>query len=253
MAGEVRMRFYGELNDLLAPERRFTSSAFAFVVPTTAGDAIESLGVPHTEVELVLVNGESAPLSRAIADGDRISVYPVFEALDITPLLRVRPEPLRHPRFALDVHLGRLAAYLRMLGFDTLYRNDWDDAALARVAAEERRILLTRDRGLLKRSIVTRGHSMRATSPRAQLSEVLERFDLAASAAPFTRCLACNGALEPAAKQDVEAALPPRVRAEFEDFLRCSGCGRVYWKGSHYRRMERLVEESLKSAGNALK
>lgn len=140
---------------------------------------IESLGIPHTEVDLILVNDESVDFSHAVQDGDRVSVYPVFEAFDISPIVRVRPQPLRESRFVLDVHLGRLASYLRILGFDTLYRNDYDDEELAGFSRNDGRILLTRDRGILKRSEVTHGYWVRENRPREQVVGVVRRFDLA--------------------------------------------------------------------------
>ncbi|MEK7405630.1 MAG: Mut7-C RNAse domain-containing protein, partial [Acidobacteriota bacterium] len=146
----AHFRFYGELNDFLSPERRMTAFPHSFELPAPVKDMIEGLGVPHTEVDLILANGESVDFSYVVRDGDRISVYPVFESLDITPLLRLRERPLRQPRFVLDAHLGKLAAYLRMLGFDTLYRNDYQDPELVALAARDKRILLTRDVGLLK-------------------------------------------------------------------------------------------------------
>ena len=130
----ANFRFYAELNDFLAPERRFTEFAYGFLDVATVKDRIESFGVPHTEVDLILVNGQSVDFAYRVQDGDRISVYPVFEAFDIAGLARLRPEPLRDPRFVLDVHLGRLAAYLRMLGFDTLYQNRCADECLAEVS-----------------------------------------------------------------------------------------------------------------------
>ena len=170
-------RFYAELYDFLPPGRRHIPFEHAFNGNPAIKDTIESLGVPHTEIDLILVNGESVDFSHPLQAGDRISVYPIFESIDIAPVLRVRPKPLRVPRFVLDTHLGRLAAYLRMLGFDALYRNDFDDDLLAELSRDENRILLTRDRALLKRSMVTHGYWMRETSPRQQLMEVLQRFD----------------------------------------------------------------------------
>ena len=242
---QASLRFYAELNDFLPNERRMTDIAYSFHVSSSVRDLIESLGVPHTEIDLILANGESVGFDYAVRDGDRISVYPVFEALDIGPLARVRPEPLRNPRFVVDVHLGRLAAYLRMMGFDALYRNDASDEDLARTASEEERILLTRDRGLLKRSAVTRGYFVREIRPRPQLAEVLERFELARLAAPFTRCLSCNGPLERTAKEAVEERLPAGVRERYSEFLECPLCRRVYWRGTHYERMRGLVERML--------
>ncbi len=242
---QASLRFYAELNDFLPPDRRTTDIPCTFLVSPGVRDLIESLGVPHTEVDLILANGESVGFDYTVQDGDRISVYPVFESLDIAPLVRLRPEPLRDPRFVADVHLGRLAAYLRMLGFDTLYRNDAVDEELAQTASEQERILLTRDRGLLKRGAVTRGYYVRQIQPRRQLAEVFERFELARLASPFTRCLACNASLESVTKEAVSDRLPPQVRERHNEFLQCPACRRVYWKGTHYQRMKQLIDRTL--------
>ena len=241
-------RFYAELNDFLAPHRRFITFAHPCDGRSTVKDMIESLGVPHTEVDLILVNGESVDFSRRIESGDRVSVYPVFEAIDISPLARVRPGPLRQMRFVLDGHLGRLAAYLRMLGFDTAYQNHCRDEELARISRDEHRILLTRDVGLLKRSAVTHGHWMRETRPRLQLAEVVERFDLYGSIASFTRCLRCNTLLESVKKESIAARLDERTRSLHTEFFTCRTCNRIYWKGSHYERMQRLIGELAERA-----
>ena len=203
-------------------------------------DLIEGLGVPHTEVDLILVNGLSVDFGHSIDDGDRVSVYPVFETLDISPATLVRPRPLGEIRFVADLHLGRLAAYLRLAGLDTLYRNDWGDEGLAEIAVKERRVLLTRDRGLLMRAVVTHGYLVRETHPRAQLTEVLERFDLWGALLPLSRCSICNGLVERVAKPEVVEALPARTAQHYEDFWRCVGCGRLYWKGAHYRSLRAL-------------
>lgn len=241
MAAQITLRFYEELNDFLPPERR----KLAFAHPLNNGgsvkDLIESLGVPHTEVDLILVNGVSVDFQYRVRDEDRVSVYPVFEALDITPLVHLRPAPLRDTRFVLDTHLGRLAAYLRLLGFDTLYRNDYDDPTLARISVEEHRILLTRDRRLLMHKQITRGYYVRARQPHAQLLEILARFDLFSARHPFTRCLHCNGLIHPVRKASVEEHLLPRTRAYYQEFWQCADCGKIYWKGSHYARMQQMI------------
>ncbi|MCE5252664.1 MAG: Mut7-C ubiquitin/RNAse domain-containing protein [Actinomycetia bacterium] len=242
----MHIRFYAELGDFLARERRGREFDHSCPPEDSVKDVIEGLGVPHTEVDLILVNGRSVDFAHHLADGDRVSVYPVFEALDISAVTAVRPEPLRLVRFAADTHLGRLAGYLRLAGFDTLYRNDWDDRDLAETAATERRIVLTRDRGLLMRTAVTHGHLVRETRPRVQLVEVLERFDLWGSLRPFTRCSVCNSPVEKVRKGEVAAILPPRTARYFDDFWRCTGCGRVYWRGAHYRSLLGLF-----SAGRA--
>jgi uncharacterized protein with PIN domain len=237
------IRFYAELNDFLPREKRQAAFKHFFFGRPAVKDLIESLGVPHTEVDLVLINGESVEFSRRVRDGDRISVYPVFESIDISPVARVRPEPLREVRFVLDTHLGKLATYLRMLGFDALYRNNFSDEALTEVSVKERRILLTRDRGLLKRGRITHGYFVRNTDLRAQLTEVLRRFDLYRLIRPFCRCLRCNRLLEPVPQEEVAGRLPPKVREYFDEFYFCPGCGRIYWKGSHYEHMEHFVRE----------
>lgn len=238
----ARFRFYAELNDFLAPEKRAGVFRHDFLDRASVKDMIESFGVPHTEVDLILANGEPVDFSYVVRDGDLVSVYPMFEALDITPVLRVRPWPLRDPRFVLDTHLGRLAGYLRMMGFDTLYRNDYADEELARISREEHRILLTRDRGLLKRGEVTHGYYVRETAVRPQLVEVLRRFDLLRAARPFRLCLRCNAALEPAPLEQVAGRLPPRAAELYREFLLCPGCGRIYWKGGHYERMRKFID-----------
>lgn len=238
-------RFYEELNDFLAPQRRKRPFAHRCARGATVKHAIEALGVPHTEVELILVNGESVDFGRPLREGDRISVYPKFESLDVSPLLRVRARPLRRICFIADAHLGGLVKYLRMLGFDTLYGRGLEDAEIAAVAAREGRIVLTRDRDLLMHRAVSHGCYLRARRPRAQLAEVLARLDLRREAAPFTRCLACNGALAPAPKGQVAHRLPPRTDSFYDRFWTCSGCAKVYWQGSHYKRMRALVDEVL--------
>ncbi len=238
----AQFRFYAELNDFLPPSRRGMQFSRAFVGSPSVKDAIESLGVPHSEVDLVLVDGESVDFRFPLRDGARVSVYPVFESIDISPIARVRPSPLREPRFVLDVHLGRLAAYLRMLGFDVFAPTDCADAGLARISAEQRRILLTRDRNLLKRSAVTHGYWIRERVPRLQLVEVLKRFDLFQSVSPFRRCLRCNSLLEPIEKATIGERLPPRIRESHGDFRICRSCDRIYWKGSHHQRMQRLIQ-----------
>jgi uncharacterized protein with PIN domain len=236
-------RFYAELNDHLPPDQKHKTQEKSFFVPSTVKDMIESFGIPHTEVELIIVNGEAANFSRVVHGGDHVSVYPMFESLDLTPELRVRPEPLRESKFVLDVHLGKLAAYLRMLGFDALYQSCYTDAELVRISSTEHRILLTRDRGLLKHSAITHGYWLRETDSRRQAAEVIQRLDLAGCIRPFTRCMACNEAIEAVPAQQVRHLISPRTAELFSEFRRCPKCGRVYWQGSHYDRMRRWIED----------
>ncbi len=242
--GRAFFRFYAELNDHLPREQQFETLEKSFFTPGAVKDMIESFGVPHTEVDLIAVNGESVGFSYLVQDGDRIAVYPVFESFDVAGEQRLRPQPLRNPRFILDVHLGKLAAYLRMLGFDAQYERSLADAQLARISANQHRILLTRDRGLLKRGIITHGYWVRETNSRRQIAEVMHRFDLRRAIRPFTRCMACNGLLESISKEQARNLVPAGQTIEqYDEFHRCQKCGRVYWKGSHYARMRRWIEE----------
>ena len=242
MAVTATFRFYAELNDFLAPARRGREFTCRCARAATTKHMIEALGVPHTEVELVLVNGESVGFERALGDGDRVAVYPKCEMLDVTPLLRVRERALRETRFIADAHLGGLAHLLRMTGFDTLYDNHFDDDEIERMAASQKRIVLTRDRDLLKRSAITHGCYVRALRSELQLREVFDRLDLARSAQPFTRCLSCNTPLHAIDKAQIAAQLPPGVRQRHERFAVCDGCARVFWEGTHWQRMRRLVD-----------
>ena len=239
---EAEIRFYEELNDFLPGERKKRS----YILPVHPGqsikDLIESENVPHPEVDLILVNGESVDFTYIVRDKDRISVYPVFETLDISGATRLRPCPLREPSFILDVHLGKLARYLRIAGFDSLYSNSYKDEEITDIAARESRIILTRDRGLLKRSIVERGCWIRSQNPYKQLKEVISRFSLGSMIRPLTICPVCNGRIYPVEKSRIADRLPPKTALYFNEFSKCSMCGRIFWKGSHFRGIEPLLE-----------
>ena len=239
-------RFYEELNDFLPPARRRCDFSVVCARAATTKHMIEALGVPHTEVELILVDGESVGFERVLRDGERVAVYPKFEALDVTPLLRVREQPLRVTRFIADAHLGGLAHLLRMMGFDTLYENAFDDPQIERLARDGGRIVLTRDRELLKRRSISHGCYVHALRSEPQLREIFERLDLARSARPFTMCLACNAPLVPIDKAQALPKLPPKVRVLYERFTTCTVCQRVFWEGSHWRRM-RAIADSLRN------
>jgi uncharacterized protein len=241
----VTVRVYAELNGFIAPERRHADVRLTLRERDSGKDVIESIGVPHTEVELVLVNGTSVGFAYRVQDGDRIAVYPSLKSTELDSIegaVPLRPPLEGAPRFVLDMHLGRLATHLRLLGFDTLYWTEAHDPFLAKVSEEEARILLTRDRGLLKRGNVTYGCHVWETNPEKQVVEVLRRFDLFSVVAPFTRCTLCNGMVDPVSKEEVLDQLEPKTRLYFHEFRRCRECGRVYWKGSHYQRILQLIE-----------
>ena len=239
------VRFYGETNDLLPAPLRQRTLATGFDGPASVKAVIEACGVPHTEVDFVLVNGTPATLSTIVEDGDRLAVFPRFRLLEPDPGDRLLPEPLAEPRFALDVHLGRLAGYLRLAGFDTAYRNDYSDPELAWLSHREDRTLVTRDRELLKRAIVTRGYWIRSTQPRRQFAEVVRHFGLERNLRLFTRCARCNCVLEAVSKGEVSKRLPPRVERSVDRFLRCPGCDRVYWEGTHVERIRLFIRLAL--------
>lgn len=236
-------RFYEELNDFLEPARRYSDIECVCARAATTKHMIEALGVPHTEVELVLVNGVSSGFDRLLEQGDRVAVYPRFETFDITPLVRLREYPLRVTRFVADAHLGGLARLLRMTGFDTLYDNNFHDSEIETLAECEKRIVLTRDRELLKRRTITHGCFVHALKPAQQLAEIFNRLDLRRSARPFTRCLHCNAPLHPIDKAQVVHLLPPTVQQYYERFSTCGVCHGVFWEGSHWRRMAGLLGE----------
>lgn len=234
-------RFYGELNDFLPPKHRQSDIEYNFQNTPAIKDAIEALGVPHTEVDLIVVNGQSVGFSYRLRDGDRVAVYPVFESLDISPIVQLREKPLRNIAFVADVHLGKLARLLRLLGFDTLHSNEYDDHELVAIAASEGRIVLTRDRDLLKHNAVTHGYWLRSTDPVEQAREVVRRFNLETLIDPFRRCLVCNGLLEPVEKREVLTQVPPRVAVEHDEFFRCISCQKLYWRGTHYPKLKKHI------------
>ena len=238
-------RFYAELNDFLPKKQRFVTFPLTFKNRQSVKHLIESIGVPHPEVDLILANSEPRDFSYLVQDEDVISVYPVFESFDIAAENKLRPEPLREPKFVLDGHLGRLAAYMRLLGFDCTYRNDYADEELTEISHNENRICLTRDRGLLKRKIITHGYCLRSLDSRQQVKEVLHRFDLLRSVKPFLRCVHCNGMLEDVDKKEIVNQLLPKTKRYYDEFRRCSECGQVYWKGSHFERIVKIIEGLL--------
>jgi uncharacterized protein with PIN domain len=226
-------RFHGELNDFLPAARRNRAFEAPCARAATTKHMIEALGAPHTEVGRVLVNDEDAGLERLLQQGDSVDVHPGGEMPDM------------RPQFVADAHVGGLARLLRMAGFDTVYDNHFHDAEIAEIAASQQRVVLTRDRDLLIRREIRYGRYLRALPAEAQLAEVIARYRLAAHARPFSLCLHCNAPLHPVAKADIEQRLPPLVRAHYDEFSGCDICGRVFWKGSHWKRMAALLSRVL--------
>ena len=237
-------RFYADLNDFLpAHKKQRLSPHPVHDGNQTVKHLIEAQGIPHTEVDLILVDGTAVGFEHCVHAGEYISVYPPWMTLDPAPRRNLRP-PLPQPvRFLLDNHLGRLARTLRLLGIDALYfNNQLDDEQLADLSHNEQRVLLSRDRGLLKRGRVIYGYCLRTTDSRAQLIAVIRRFQLADHLDPWSRCLRCNGMLEPAVKENIMDRLEPKTRRYFDEFQQCLSCRQPYWRGSHFIHLQRFVE-----------
>jgi uncharacterized protein with PIN domain len=243
---KVRFRFYEELNDHLPKHWKKKAFDYKFKGKPAIKNTIQAIGIPHGEVDLILVNGESVGFEYQMQGGEEISVYPQFESLDISPVIKLRPKPLRNTRFVVDVNLGKLAQKLRLLGFDTLFRNDFEDDEIIDLSLEEKRIILTRDKGILKQNAVTHGYFIRNDDPKKQLTEVIERFHLQNSFRPFSRCSNCNGELEEVAKSKLKTILPNDTLNYYNEFWNCTGCGKIYWEGSHFGRILNWVDELKK-------
>jgi uncharacterized protein with PIN domain len=245
------VRFYGSLNDFLPAACRQSTLVCGFNSSPSVKDLVEALGVPHPEIDLLVVDGQSVDFRYRLRDGDRVAVYPRLRTFELGDAARLRPPPQTEPRFIADVHLGRLTAYLRLAGFDAKYRNDHSDDEIVAISASEDRVLLTRDVGVLKHATVMRGYFLRETQPARQLVEMLREFDLVAGATPFTRCLRCNSLLQVVAKDRVQHLLPARTRECYREFSRCPTCSRIYWQGSHYSRMKLFIETAFAAAMRA--
>jgi uncharacterized protein with PIN domain len=208
--------------------------------PASVKDVIEACGVPHPEVDRILVNGEPVGFAQVLRNNSSVDVYPVLvtdEPLPGEPLQR------RHAdRFVADGHLGKLSRNLRLLGFDVSYDNRAHDPDLLEVMQRESRALLTRDRRLLMHAVVQDGYCPRSDDPNEQTIEVIRRFDLAGQIKPFTRCLQCNAILQPVDKAEIIDQLEPLTRIYYEEFRRCTGCGKIFWRGSHFSKLEGFLE-----------
>ncbi len=238
-------RFHETLDFFLPRSSRNTIIEHPFDWRGSIKDMIESLGVPHAEIALILVNENPVNFDYVVQDGDQVSVYPCSNGADATTLFR--PAYRGRPAFVLDQHLGRLAAYLRMMGFDTLYRNDFHDEELAYISHHEKRILLTRDVGLLKRSLVIYGYYVRETNRHKQLVEITRRYELAGLVEPFKHCMKCNGLLQAVDKERILSRVSAGVAQYYNEFHCCAVCGRVFWKGPHYQRMQQLMNAVLQN------
>ncbi len=239
------LRFYEELNNFLPKEKKKIRFTHQFNNNPTVKDMIESFDIPHTQVDLILVNDKSVDFSYIVQDGDNISVYPVFESLNIKNISKVREEPLREIKFLVDFHLGKLARYLRMLGFDTLYQNKYNPSKIIKISKSEKRIIISKSRQLLKIKDITHGYCLTESNPEKQLKKVLYRFDLYANINPFSRCIICNTKLKPVNKETVIDKIPEKVKELHQEFATCQNCKKIYWKGTHYENMIKFIDRLM--------
>lgn len=240
---KITIRFYEELNDFLPEPKKKIRFEYGFFGRTSVKDLIEAIGVPHVEIDMILVNGNSVGFDHIINDADDISVYPVFESFDIKDVQHLRPNPLRETKFVLDVHLGKLSRILRMLGFDTFYKNNLADDEIISISLNEHRTILTRDLGLLKRKVVNHGYYVRNTNPELQTIEVVNRFQLENNIQEFTRCIECNYVLQSIEKDKIIDQLLPKVKQIYNEFFICPNCLKIYWHGSHVEDMLGLIKK----------
>lgn len=238
MIKRANFNFHSNLKELLDQNKRDSEIVCEFKGRQSVKHLIESLHIPHTEIGIILVNGQEVDFNYLVETGDLIDVYPLTSEMIARQNLP--------PRFLLDNHLGKLATYLRMLGFDTKYRNDFQDDELAALAKAERRILMTRDRGLLMRKSIQNGYFVRSMAPQEQVTEVIHHFRLTEEIKPFYRCLTCNEILQSVSKEDIVDRLQPLTIRYFQDFGKCTGCDKIYWKGSHYQQMESFIRKLLR-------
>ena len=236
-------RFYEELNEFLPREFYKKNYPYSFTGTPSVKNSIETIGIPHTEIDLILVDGVSVGFDHLLKGGEQVSVYPVFESLDISPVTRLRAKPLRKIRFVVDVNLGKLAKKLRLLGFDTFYRNNLNDDEIVKISVDEKRIILTRDLGILKYSNVTHGYWIRSDDPKIQLNEVIERLQLRNLFKPFTRCSQCNGQLKRVSKALLKGRIPDDTLRYYKTFWECNGCKQIYWEGSHFDKIIDWIEK----------
>jgi uncharacterized protein with PIN domain len=249
MVNHATFRFYEELNDFLPLDKKKAAFVHSFDGTPSIKDVIEAIGVPHVEVNLIRVNGQPVDFTYRLKNNDIVFVYPVLKILEISDVSPLRKKEWKEIKFILDVHLGKLAKYLRMCGFDTAYQNDYDDKKIVRISLEENRIILTRDIGILKVKSVSHAYFIRDQNPKAQLTEVLKHFDLYQAIDPFNRCIKCNGKLERIEKEKIIQQLEPLTQKYFNKFFRCTHCQSIFWEGSHFDRMSSFIN-TIKNSGS---
>ncbi len=237
----IYLRFYEELNDFIPKHLSKKILEKELLLSTTVKDLVESFNVPHTEVDLILVNGQSVSFDYKIADQDRVSIYPVFESFDISSIQHLQKKPLRNPCFFAEKYLWKLTRQLRLLGINTICDDALNNYQIIDRIVTNNEILLTRSTKQLMHNKVTRGYCIRSDKPFEQTVEVIKRFDLKRLMQPFSRCMLCNGHIYAISKQDVQQYLEPNTILFYDDYFKCKDCKQIYWKGSHYQQLQKFV------------
>jgi uncharacterized protein len=238
-------RFYEELNDFLPKHRRKTTFEAEFRGKRSIKDMIEALGVPHTEIDLILVNGKSVDFNYILQNGDRVSVYPVFESLNITDVTLLRKIPLRRHKFIADINLGDIVKYMRVLGFDLYYDSLLSTREIIEISKRENRVILTKSRKLLKFKDVTHGIFIRPGTTTEQIRRIIDYLDIKDNIKPFSRCLRCNTLLKSVLKEKILDRIPPKTKEFYNEYVQCQFCDKIYWKGTHYINMKKVVRQIL--------
>jgi hypothetical protein len=244
---QVSFRFYEELNNHLPLEKHKVWFEYIFSDATSMQDALLSMEVPLDEIDLILVNRQSKGLDYILQDGDRISVYPVFESFDLSGISRIREKPLRDPKFICDVHLGRLSKYMRMLGWDTLYSNQYSPDEMIAISGQEKRIILSRNYQLTRHKKVTHSYWIQSSCPVEQIKDLINKLDLSDKIIPLTRCLKCNHGLMPVEKKKIAHRLQALTAKYYNEFYVCPACDQIYWKGSHFERMSDFIKNTIQA------
>jgi uncharacterized protein with PIN domain len=243
---KAMFRFYEELNDFLPKSKRRTDFKAEFKGKRSIKDMIEALGVPHTEIDLILVNGKSVDFTYLLQDGDRASVYPVFESFNVEGVTHLRAIPLRETKFIADNHLGHIVRYLRVLGFDVCYDTFLSPRKIIEISKKERRIILTKSKGLLKFKEVTHGLYIYPGTTEEQIKRIVDFLDIKSKVKPFSRCLHCNNLLQTIAKEKIAERIPPKTKAHCDEYTHCTYCDKIYWKGTHFMSMKKVIDMILK-------
>ncbi|MFC1744959.1 Mut7-C RNAse domain-containing protein [Candidatus Riflebacteria bacterium] len=239
------LRFYGELNYFLPDSVWHRPFYYSFYENPTFSDLMDSFKIPPEKIGLLLLDGEVVELSCPLKEGSRATFYPRFQNIDISEEISASKKPVVSPRFILPLNLGKLTKYLRMLGFDSICEPDFIPGKVDVLAMQEGRVLLSRSKKFAARKLYAECYVVKSEQPAIQVREVVNRFNLMPLVKYFQRCLKCNSPLKVMEKSEIYSRLLPYIRKNFNLFFICPGCDRVYWMGTHYKKMKEKIETIL--------